>query len=523
MTIASEALDRRVWLLHRAAAVMGLLGLLASLMLWHITWRSSIAEADARFRDSSQHVTRLVEERMMRVVELVAGFRGLFSVNNTVTRQQFHAQATALRLPDRVPGLQVVQYCPLVLHAARGTFEASVRDDRSLDPGGYPDFAFRPSGSRAFYLPVLYNEPMAGNEAAFGHDMAAEPSRWRSVEQARDSGEAAASAPLPLLQGETGIVIRQALYHGDTPRWTVAQRRVAFAGVVGAVLRTRDMLGTLLPETRNAYQLLIEDRGAIDGDTSQPRPVLAASGGFNAMPDAAAPADRLEQVIPVAGRIWAVVLVRPPASLAFAPAPLAALLCGCAVTATLWWLLHGLARHYESASSIAGRLAHAAQHDGLTGLPNRRLLGQRLEEAITAAERHKGGMALIFIDLDRFKPINDTLGHEAGDMVLRQVALRLSGVVRPSDTVARLGGDEFVVLLCRLPQPDLWRSVADRIGRSLDQPMSYGGQRVSVGASLGVALYPQHGTDAESLLRHADEAMYNAKRSRRAMEHAPVA
>ncbi len=158
-------------------------------------------------------------------------------------------------------------------------------------------------------------------------------------------------------------------------------------------------------------------------------------------------------------------------------------------------------------------LRHQALHDALTDLPNRTLLGDRLAVALRAAERAATPLALLLFDLDHFKEVNDTLGHHAGDQLLRDVAVRLIETVRASDTVARLGGDEFAVLL---PTADAEGAIAaaGTILAALEQPFLVDGQRFEVGASIGVAVAPAHGADAAALLQHADVAMYVAKRGR---------
>ena len=153
-----------------------------------------------------------------------------------------------------------------------------------------------------------------------------------------------------------------------------------------------------------------------------------------------------------------------------------------------------------------------ALHDSLTGLPNRTLLRDRLQQAILLAQRDKAALALLIIDLDRFKDVNDTLGHQYGDELLQVVAARIQGVLRASDTVARMGGDEFAIILPAVRDEQGATHIAELLVRTLEQPLSLGGQWVSIGASVGVALCPQHGDDAKTLLRHADVAMYAAKR-----------
>jgi diguanylate cyclase (GGDEF)-like protein/PAS domain S-box-containing protein len=157
------------------------------------------------------------------------------------------------------------------------------------------------------------------------------------------------------------------------------------------------------------------------------------------------------------------------------------------------------------------QLKQAAVHDALTGLPNRNSLASRLEHAILRVNRSGDRLALLFIDLDRFKKVNDTLGHAAGDEVLRQAAARIRACVREVDTVARLGGDEFVVLLESEVRPDTPGIIGERIRAAFTMPFDYKGADVHCGASVGVSLYPDHARDPAALLASADEAMYRVK------------
>lgn len=152
-----------------------------------------------------------------------------------------------------------------------------------------------------------------------------------------------------------------------------------------------------------------------------------------------------------------------------------------------------------------------AQHDGLTGLANRTLLADRLGQAIRLGEREKRRFAVLYIDLDRFKPVNDLHGHTVGDALLRQVAQRLAKRVRHSDTVARVGGDEFVMILHAVESNEALLSVANGIRDALHQEFQVEGRSIQIGCSVGVAIYPDHGMDAHTLSRLADEAMYQAK------------
>ncbi len=159
------------------------------------------------------------------------------------------------------------------------------------------------------------------------------------------------------------------------------------------------------------------------------------------------------------------------------------------------------------------RIRHLAMHDQLTGLPTYRLAADRLDIAIAKAKRHGLKAAVLFIDLDGFKQANDQYGHAAGDQVLIEVANRLTQSVRELDTAARQGGDEFIIVLNELRIQNDAERVAEKLIRAITQPISYEGHAIKVGASIGIALYPDHGLTSTDLLKLADAAMYTVKRS----------
>jgi len=167
---------------------------------------------------------------------------------------------------------------------------------------------------------------------------------------------------------------------------------------------------------------------------------------------------------------------------------------------------------YRSAATVINS-HHDATHDALTGLPNRRLFFEQAEAALARAERRGTRAAVIHVDLDGFKAVNDGLGHHVGDLLLREVANRLHGPRRSAEIVARLGGDEFAVLVPRVESGAEAERVASRLRAAVGGPLDIGGVPLVVGASLGVALFPEHGSDIDTLLRNADAAMYRAKRA----------
>ena len=173
---------------------------------------------------------------------------------------------------------------------------------------------------------------------------------------------------------------------------------------------------------------------------------------------------------------------------------------------------HGVGTDITERIVAAEQFRHLAHHDTLTGLPNRRLLTDRLEQALALAKRSGHHVGLMLLDLDDFKIINDSLGHSAGDMVLCATAQRLRGTVREVDTVARLGGDEFVILLPEMTQIGDATRVAEKVIKAVREPVEVGNRQYLLGVSIGIAVFPDNAANAEGLLQQADIAMYEAKR-----------
>ena len=190
------------------------------------------------------------------------------------------------------------------------------------------------------------------------------------------------------------------------------------------------------------------------------------------------------------------------------------LVCACAV-----WILANdlrqtmqrLQREIQRVKASEASFTHLAQHDALTNLPNRLLVSDRMEQAIGQARRYGRRAALLYLDLDNFKNINDSLGHDAGDELLKEVAGRLQGAVREMDTVSRQGGDEFLIVLTDVADLDAISAAANHVLNTMTQPFSLKGMQIVTSVSIGVALYPEDGDDFAALLKHADLAMYQAK------------
>ncbi|WP_373532542.1 diguanylate cyclase domain-containing protein [Vampirovibrio sp.] len=177
-----------------------------------------------------------------------------------------------------------------------------------------------------------------------------------------------------------------------------------------------------------------------------------------------------------------------------------------------------LKQEFENTSrktqNTMSQFENQAFYDPLTQLPNRRLFRDRLLQTMKLATRHKTRFCVVMADLDKFKPINDTLGHDAGDMLLKQVVIRLQNIMRESDTIARYGGDEFAFVCPSLQDRGAIATLCMRILTAIQEPFTLQGKEYYIGISMGIAVFPEHGLDEEVLIRHADTALYRAKEKR---------
>jgi diguanylate cyclase (GGDEF)-like protein len=495
--------------------ILSLLVLATSLFVTFQLWKDARYSAEQALQSDFDFMVResnrRIEQRMQAYEQVLRGTVGLFAASDNVTRRDFRIYVEKLRLDENYPGIEGIGFSLLISPEQKEEHIAAIRRE------GFPDYAIKPEGEREIYSSIVYIEPFTGrNLRAFGYDMFSHPVRRAAMAQARDSGLAALSGKVTLVQeakenAQTGFLIYLPVYRHAAPLDTVEQRRGNLAGWVYAPFRINDFMAGLIGENAGNLSvkiydgkeisdqaLMYQDDQNVDGDQSDSGMVR-----FH----------RLE----FRGHHWTVVTSARPGFEQGRENDKAALVwrggIGASILLTLlaWLLVDERAR----AVGAAHRALRLALYDMLTDLPNRKLFTDRLLHSLARAKRDKNQLAVMFIDLDRFKPVNDEFGHAVGDLLLKEVAGRLQDCVRKSDTVARLGGDEFVVLIPTIQEKHGDTIVAEKILKALAAPFYIDGHTLHISSSIGIAVYPKDGDDEKSLLKNADTAMYHAKNSGR--------
>jgi diguanylate cyclase (GGDEF)-like protein len=494
---------------------LSLLVLATSLFVTYQLWKDAQHSAEQTLQTDFDFMVResnrRIEQRMQAYEQVLRGAVGLFAASDNVTRRDFRTYVDRLRLNENYPGIEGVGFSLLISPEQKEKHIASIRAE------GFPDYTIRPEGVREVYSSIVYIEPFSGrNLRAFGYDMFSHPVRRAAMVQARDSGQAALSGKVTLVQeaannAQTGFLIYLPFYQRDAPVDTVEQRRTHFVGWVYAPFRINDFMSGLIEENAGNLSLKIYDGKEIADQA------LMYQDDQNASDDLSDSSMVRFQRLELAGHHWTVVasarsnfeerLDNDKAGLVLRGGIGASVL----LTLLAWLLVDERAR----AVSAARRALRLALYDMLTDLPNRKLFTDRLLHSLARAKRDKTQLAVMFIDLDKFKPVNDKFGHTVGDLLLKEVARRLQDCVRKSDTVARLGGDEFVVLIPTVQDKHGDTVVAEKILTTLAAPFYIDGHTLHISSSIGIAVYPEDGDDEKALLKNADAAMYHAKKSGR--------
>ncbi|MGO9903604.1 MAG: putative bifunctional diguanylate cyclase/phosphodiesterase [Solirubrobacteraceae bacterium] len=501
-----------------AAAWLMLAVCLAGSIVMAVTQRASVRSENQRaFEVSSGDVADSMASALRRDTDFIATMGSTMASWPQMSNAQFTRWIAGTKAPSRYPGGIGYAFIADVPAARLAAFGRRLMADPP--PGAVPErrFVVIPSGSRANYcfmwlaaagstkqLPLeiagtTTRLPLGLDLCALGAEFASQSPR-PVLAAARDTSQTTV-LPLDAFQGVFGAVAP--VYRGGLTPVTVAGRRAAILGwatgtfsgqaIIAAAGGLRPGLRVQISHRNPGQQpTVIASAGPIKGGSQTRVTPVSADGPWTVRVTGSSTSGRSANA-----QFWIVLLV------------------GLGLSGLLFGFVRVLARSRGQALRLVSvktaELRHLALHDGLTGLPNRALILDRLERALARTRRQQTKLAVMFLDLDGFKAVNDTLGHAAGDQLLRAVSIRLTGLLREGDSVGRLGGDEFVVLAEGESLNAGAEAIAERIGKVLAAPFTLGQDRTSVEvrASIGIAIGARD--SAEALLRDADIALYQAK------------
>ena len=489
---------RHVW--AAAAVLLTVCGVVGSVLAAGAMGRNEGEKSLKAFQRSSEHVASMLEMGIQHDHDVVADAGGLLA-DRKLTQSEFAAWASAARVLDRYPEMAGLGWVTVVDAASLPAFAARA----VADPVGRPlpadgTFAVQPPGARPFYCLITAGTARASASVAAipaGFDYCADPVTSVPLLAARDSGQ---GAYLPhTILGQTSLVVQTPIYRGGTVPGTVAARRAAFAGWVASSVDPQVLLARALrghPGLSVSMRFHVGDQDvafssgrAAEGAQSV---TIDLDNGWTVQTFGVVDAGGLDSSI-----------------------ARAVLIDGVAVSVLLGLLLFVLATGRERAQrqleQRTDELHHQALHDALTGLPNRALVTDRIEQMLVRDRRQHTIGAVLFLDLDDFKNVNDTLGHGAGDRLLIAVAARLSSTLRESGTIGRMGGDEFVVLIDDASGGVAPELVADRLLEVMRQPFELDGTSMPLTVNISIGIASGHRDSAGELLRDADVALYQAK------------
>ena len=507
--------------LYRPALVAAGIGLLLSLAGASAVgqWEERVTKVE--FEGVAETQAIIMQSGMNEYVSRLATLRTLFeSANEEITRSEF--ETFSGRLFEQHPGILRVSWIPRINRKERAEYEAAAVGDgisgyriKSLLADG--GTATAPQGDE--YLPIFFStEPKTS--VAYGLDYSTDPERRATLERARDNDLVAAlRAELYESNGgiwAQGVLVCVPVYAKGTSRGTIADRRRNLAGFVVGVFNLPRLLGSIRTTTAATPAVRIDvypsDMGGSTGPENRFVPDFSSEPG--ASQSAVADRPHWSGTLKIGDASWHV-RATPTAGGRLTTRherALTVLAAGIVITTFLAVYLGLASRNSRQLALANRRVLELAQTDILTGLPNRAFFLEQLEEADSSERRGSGAFSILMLDLDRFKNVNDSLGHAAGDALLRQVALRLKSAIRSTDVLARLGGDEFAIIQAECDDQRAGSiDLATRIAKLIADPFLLQGNQVEVGTSIGIAMAPEHGSDQEQLLKKADLALYRSK------------
>ncbi|MEI8158732.1 MAG: CHASE domain-containing protein [Burkholderiales bacterium] len=491
--------------------------LVATLSVTWIVWdherQSARYALHAQFDFALKETVSRIEQRAAAYEQMLRGVQGVLATTDLNNQASIHRYVDALQLDANFAGVKVIGIVQRVPMQDKAAHTAAMRK------AGLPTYAIYPESTGPLYAPIVQREPSFGNTGApLGLDVWQDPVRRVALEAARDSGMAAISGKLRLAidrQADAlpGFVMYLPVFASDLPHDSVAQRRANLIGWVYAAFHVNDFMASLYGKQSPGLSMAIYD----GVDTNESTLLYRTADGVGGPASRRTVALSASEYMVVAGHSWTLSLASLPefgartGQDATNVTAVAGAALSFALAVLVWLMVNGRTRALRLAAAMTEELREMAQHDPLTGLPNRALFSDRLNQELARAKRESTRFAVIFLDLDEFKPVNDNFGHAIGDQLLQQVALRLQSAIRAVDTVGRIGGDEFVILVAGLSGKDFVLTLTEKINQSLRQVFVVDGHEMHISASLGFAVYPEDGGDELTLTRCADDAMYRVK------------
>jgi diguanylate cyclase (GGDEF)-like protein len=446
-----------------------------------------------READNFEQVQQSEAARSARQAEAVAALSvgqlasaaAFYEAEGTFSKHEFEVIADSLLSTG---ALSATAYIPVVPNSARARFERN---------HGFPIVARSPlgdlrrEGQRGAYFPLAYaaTKSKLGVTTPYGYDLGSDPIRASRLLQARDTGRASATPVIRLPLGGTGINVFRPIFRDGMPTSTAAERRAALAGFALGAFRVGDLASAATTALPRDVDVELFDRGRRVVGPSLDRGEAASAS------------------LRIADRTWLLVVRdphHPGVSL-----PILIAVVGSALAALLGALVLVWSRNERMQE-----LRLQASQDPLTGLKNRRRFEEDLRTELARSRREDTVGAVLMLDLDNFKQVNDTLGHPAGDRTIADIAGVLKGRMRTTDVVARLGGDEFAMVLPRCPLDEA-EEVADAIAKAIRMHTPAGEAAPPITASIGVATFGPRAESYDAVLSAADSAMYEAKRAGR--------
>ena len=473
--------------------------------------RSRFEDAKTQFERRTETAEAAIRSRMLAYEQILRSGAARIASSPSTSRREWRDFIAHLGLEERFPGIQSIGYAERVKPAEREAHTKRLRAE------GLPDYEIRPAPARGDAFPIVFNEPFAGRNArVLGFDMFSEATRRAAMERARETSDVAISGKV-VLAGDAfrgtqaqqpGFVMYVPAFRTEVRTATMDERDSALTGYVFSPFRMHDLMRGILDD--GVLQVL--DMQVFDGPLPNPATELIDTRtAWRVTPAAVAPIFSRQVGFQMPGRVWTIQFVSRPefdATLQRSR-PWGVLATGIFTSVVLFFLTVALVAAWN-------RAHHLSMRDPLTGLFNRRYLEETMGRELPRARRLGESVGVIVLDIDHFKNLNDTFGHDAGDFVLERTGELLRAATRNSDIACRFGGEEFAVIL---PGATLLvaRNRAEAIRAALESlKIEFNGKTIGpLTVSAGVATMPPHGQDWTYTLQQADRALYTAKQAGR--------